>query len=77
MITAICEMADQDTCIEDARLIESSKDAMAAYETEMEEQMGWYGYRLYFYDVECSDIENYSESEVYEFMRQNEHLEIE
>jgi len=76
MITAICEMADQATGIEDARLIESHAESVKEYEDEMDEMMGMYGYRLYFYDIECTGIEDWTESEIYEFMRVNAHLEI-
>lgn len=76
MITAICEMADQARCIEDARLIENTQEAMQAYEDDMEEMMGWYGFQIYFFDTECSGIEDFTEEDVYKFMNVNAHLEI-
>ena len=76
MITAICEMYDQDRCIRDIRLIENTKDAIQKYEEDMSDIMGWIGFRVYFFDTEYSEVDYCSEHDVYEFMRVNAHLEI-
>ena len=76
MITAICEMADQACGIEDVRLIENTPKAIQDYEDEMTEMMAMFGFQLFFYNTEYVDIDEWTEEEVYAFMRQNGHLEI-
>lgn len=76
MITAICEMQDQDCGIEDVRLIENTPEAIKEYEDDMEEQMGLCGFHVYFFNTEYLAVNDWIERDVYAFMRLNEHLEI-
>lgn len=76
MITAICEMADQACGIKDVRLIENTLQAMQDYEDLCDNEIMYgFGFRVYFYDTEKNMDDWYGE-EVYDWMHQNKHLEI-
>lgn len=73
-ITAVCEIHDQCTGIEEVRIIDYTEEAMSAFEEEMEERMGWLGYRISFYPGEMPDYDY--DQPVYRWMDANSHLEI-
>lgn len=73
-LTAICEIQDISTGIEEVRLIDNTEEAMVAFEEEMEERMECWGYRISFFQAEIHNYEN--GVEVYRWMDTNKHLEI-
>lgn len=83
MITAICEMVDQDRRIEAVRLIENTPEAIESFEKEMDEMMCMFGYQLYFYDAIIPERNNKShlsyvneQAIVYQWMQDNENEEL-
>lgn len=83
MITAICEMVDQDRRIEEVRLIENTPEAIESFEKEMDEMMCMFGYQLYFYDAIIPESNHNSDlfyvneqAIVYQWMQDNENKEL-
>lgn len=76
---AICEMTDQSSGIQFVKVIPTTLKAAKDFEDYSEEQMGMFGFQLYFYDSNLSqnEVDLMSEKQVYDFMRKNESKELE
>jgi hypothetical protein len=74
MITAICEMQDQDVGINSVQLIENTTEAIEKFEDDMDEQMGLFGHVFHYYDAEIPYCDN--EQEIYRWMEENKNMEM-
>lgn len=77
MITAVCEMQDQDVGIQSVRLIENTTESIEEFEDEMSEHMGLFGHVFHYFDSEIPDSETDDEMKIYQWMRDNENKQIE
>lgn len=74
MITAICEIQDQDVSIESVQLIENTTEAIEKFEDEMDEQMGLFYHVFRYFDAEIPELAN--EIQVYQWIDENKHKEM-
>lgn len=81
-LMAIIEMVDQGRQCEEMLVINDTPEAINAFEAYASEQMGWFGYHLYFYRLPIDfdfafPYAMYGSDEIYQWMIDNEHLEVE
>lgn len=75
---AICEMSDQSSGIQFVKVIPTTLQAAKDFEDYSEEEMGMFGFQVYFYESNLSqnEVDLMSEQQIYNFMRENESKEL-